>query len=677
MNCAVCRENLVACVEGLLDREEELQCRAHLDACANCRAEYEAITSLQRCLIARGQATAGVKIAETVMRRVRQEQFKPKKETILTKLLKHRWGFGLGAAAGAAAIIIAIIVAMSPKAFGIDQVIEAYNKIRFLHVKTFEANAQEPNEFWIKSNDQGQVEKARYYLPETEDGVKLITWTPEKAEVWFKSKHGFLILQTKRIAPRMQSLLEQSQPQLVMKKLLEDQKTGKVDVQTQEPQGEQKAALIVATHKSDSQKEIYYVDRKTDLISRIEYYRLEGTNEVLKSRTEFSDYNVPIAEKMFSLQDQLPKNVTVADQLNQVIGVAQGNMTDEQAAAETVRQFFQALVDKDYKKAGLIYGGELEEHFKEQFGALSVVRIISVGPAVAQTNWVKHGFRVACKLELIKSDGEKFVSTPSPYVRPGDDETHPDRWNITGGVSLGESEVKILPDNEKYAAMTAEQTARAFFEACSRKDWDEAGKFMPYLNEHLKEYLGGLKIVSVGESFTAENYPGGMAPKGYPGRFVPYEIQLPPQEFNVRVANTNAAKRCVIMGVYDSKLRLQQDLKWSTEPEVLTNNDAYAKLSPTETVQAYYDAQSKLDWVEMRKFTSESDVEETKKQVEMAEKQGMDVHKMMPVLEVGEATWSPEQSAWFVKCRMSQTKKWNLAIRKDNPADRWQVDGGL
>jgi len=56
--------------------------------------------------------------------------------------------------------------------------------------------------------------------------------------------------------------------------------------------------------------------------------------------------------------------------------------------------------------------------------------------------------------------------------------------------------------------------------------------------------------------------------------------------------------------------------------EVLTNNDAYARLSPKEAVQAYFDAQSKLDWGEMRKFTSESDVEETKKQVEMAEKTG-------------------------------------------------------
>jgi hypothetical protein len=184
----------------------------------------------------------------------------------------------------------------------------------------------------------------------------------------------------------------------------------------------------------------------------------------------------------------------------------------------------------------------------------------------------------------------------------------------------------------------------------------------------LKEYLGGVKIISLGEPFTS---------KDYPGQFVPYEIKLQAQELNLRVSNTNAAKRYVLAGIYDSKLRLQQDFKWSTEPEVLANNDAYAKLTPKEAVQAYFDAQSKLDWVEMRKFTSEYDVEETKGQVAMAEKQGMDVHKLMPVFEVGEATWSPEQSAWFVKCHAFQTKKWNMAIRKDNPAGRWQVDGGL
>jgi hypothetical protein len=547
MNCAECRENLVACVEGLLDREESLQCQAHLEICAACRAEYTVITCLQRQLVARGQATAEVSLVVPVMRRVLQEQKKPERETIMSKILKHRWGFGLGATAGAAAVIIAIVLATSPKAFGIEQVIEAYNKIRFLHVKDFKAKAPEPAEFWIKSNDQGQVEKARYYLPETEDGVKLITWTPERTELWFKSKRRFVTLQTRRIAPWMQSLLEQSQPQLVMKKLLEDQKAGKVDIRTQEPQGEQKAVVIVAAHKTEPKKEIYYVDRKTDLITRIEYYRIEGTNEVLKSRTEFSDYNAPIAEKMFSIRGELPKDVRIADRLNQVSGVAQGNMTDERAAAETVRQFFQALIDKDYKKVGLIWCGELEENAKEEFGGVNVAKIISIGPPVPQPDWDKHGFRVPCELEIIHSDGQKSIWKPGVYVRPGDDEMHPDRWNITGGINPEETAVKILPDNAKYEKMTPQQAAETFFKACAERQWDEVLKFWPMSGtderfERMKEYLGGLEIISIGEPFKKGEYPGW---------FVPYEIRLKSggvKKWNLAVRNDNPMNRYVFDG---------------------------------------------------------------------------------------------------------------------------------
>ena len=53
--------------------------------------------------------------------------------------------------------------------------------------------------------------------------------------------------------------------------------------------------------------------------------------------------------------------------------------------------------------------------------------------------------------------------------------------------------------------MTAEQAARAFFEACGREDWDEAGKFTSLINERVKQAYGGLEIVSLGESFTSKS----------------------------------------------------------------------------------------------------------------------------------------------------------------------------
>ena len=113
MNCAQCRDNLVACAEGLLGGDESLHIRSHLETCAECRAEYEGIATLQQRLTARGQAAAGVRIVEPVMRRV--HQFQPERETLMSKLLQHRWGFGLGAVASAAALL-SIILLTSHKA---------------------------------------------------------------------------------------------------------------------------------------------------------------------------------------------------------------------------------------------------------------------------------------------------------------------------------------------------------------------------------------------------------------------------------------------------------------------------------------------------------------------------------------------------------------------------------
>jgi len=70
MNCTECRDNLVARIEGLLDDTESLQCQAHLESCAECRAEYAAFANLHQRLVARGHAAADVSVVAPVMRRV-------------------------------------------------------------------------------------------------------------------------------------------------------------------------------------------------------------------------------------------------------------------------------------------------------------------------------------------------------------------------------------------------------------------------------------------------------------------------------------------------------------------------------------------------------------------------------------------------------------------------------
>jgi hypothetical protein len=124
-------------------------------------------------------------------------------------------------------------------------------------------------------------------------------------------------------------------------------------------------------------------------------------------------------------------------------------------------------------------------------------------------------------------------------------------------------------------------------------------------------------------------------------------------------------------------MQLQKEVKWTSEPEFLEDNDTYAKISPDEVVKAYYDALSRLDWDEMRKFMPADDVEKLKHQCEEATKYNIDIQKNLPTIEVTRTFWSAEHSSYFVTYREFRVKKFNLAIRKDNPANRFVVDGGL
>jgi outer membrane lipoprotein-sorting protein len=235
-------------------------------------------------------------------------------------------------------------------------------------------------------------------------------------------------------------------------------------------------------------------------------------------------------------------------------------------------------------------------------------------------------------------------------------------------------EPAILPDNERYEKMTPKEAAEAFFQACANEDWEEVLKFRTEsrIDERTKEYLGGLQIISIGEPFQSEGY----ARDGL-GWFVPYEIRLRPVERNAALSNANSAGRFVITGWYDKEGKLLEQVKWSEEPEILANNDTYAKMSPADVVKAYYDALSRLDWDEMRKSMPPDDVENLKHQCDEAAKYNIDIQKQLPTVEIEKSFWSAEHSSYFVTYREFRVKQFNLAIRKDNLANRFVVDGGL
>jgi len=553
-------------------------------------------------------------------------------------------------------------------AFGIEQIIAAYKSVRTLHVRTFRDTNSPPTEFWIKTDDSGHVAKARYFLPGTEDGDKLITWIHGKAEVWFKSKHGFLTLYGEQADQSLQGLVDECQPEALIRALEGAQKKGQIVLQTQGPS-------IIFTNKAHQSKRVILIDPQSHLISSVSDFSLTNDVESLTRRIEYSEYNVPIDDSMFSLREQLPPDVRIADTLNQVTGVEQyPGVTDDGAAAETARQFFQALIDKDYKAAGLIMGGEREVDARKQLSVVNVTSILSIGAAELQTNWVPRGYQVPCQLEVTRADGSKIVWKSGPFVRPGDNRQHPERWHITGGVNPTEVGIVPLPETAPERKMSAKQAAAAFFKACSESNWTEVLKFWPGSPsdpqfERMKPFLAGLQLISLGEAYQDTTK--------YPGWYVPYQIRIQPQEEYVLVANTNAAHRYVLVGEYDSKMQPREMIEWDSAPQILPDTDAAARMTPLEVVIAATSATTNMNWTDLSKYTSAADVAQTRRQFDEAKKAGADVQANLPFIQVIGPAPSSDPSAVFVKVRVCGVKKWNLAVRNDNPDHRFFFDGGL
>jgi len=91
---------------------------------------------------------------------------------------------------------------------------------------------------------------------------------------------------------------------------------------------------------------------------------------------------------------------------------------------------------------------------------------------------------------------------------------------------------------------TPKEVAQVFFEACAREDWGKVLEIYPHsaVTQNMKDIMGKLQIISIGEPFKS-----GL----YPGWFVPYKVKLRSGElktWNLAVRNDNPAGRFILDG---------------------------------------------------------------------------------------------------------------------------------
>ena len=369
----------------------------------------------------------------------------------------------------AAMVLIAVGLSMMlfektvPIAYALQDTIEAYSSVRSLHTKSSYWKDRR-SELWVQCDDYGRVKKFRLEQPYSgrlfeqitvvNDGNVTDTWMP---------KYNMLIRTAGKFDEENTYLpwgISEIDPKQACERLYEQQEKGEVILEIEEPDRMNEPIIVTVTYPqgslSENWRKILHIDQATKMVKmQAKYEMQEGEYKHVRTE-EYFDYNQPIDPETFSLEGELPEDVIFVDQSDKEIGLAQGDMTDEEIAVEVGRQHFQAFIDQDYEKAGLLYRG-LPAFVMELFG--KVDEITEVGQVRADTRpdscTMIASFKILAEANgnMIEYDVESLYIEPV-YGQPG-------RWMVTGFMirwdpppSSWTGPVTVSKDNSDLSSVT-------------------------------------------------------------------------------------------------------------------------------------------------------------------------------------------------------------------------------
>jgi formylglycine-generating enzyme required for sulfatase activity len=214
--------------------------------------------------------------------------------------------------------------------------------------------------------------------------------------------------------------------------LRQQARDGKIIVDANEPDQKDEPIVLVVTYPAESPsanwKKVLYIDQATRLVLKEEKFeKWDGQYQHVLT-TGFFDYNQKIDPEMFSLDKELPENVIVIDLPDTEVGLAQGDMTEEEIAKEVTSQALQAFVARDFNKAGQLFLGVPGFFIEKLIGVgVNVLKVVSVGPVHRDPEPDSNLMICSCKI-IFEVGGQHYEADTKTYVVPVAGQ--PGRWMI-------------------------------------------------------------------------------------------------------------------------------------------------------------------------------------------------------------------------------------------------------
>lgn len=201
-----------------------------------------------------------------------------------------------------------------PSAYALEQTMEAYENLRFVHIKDFREGESEPQELWVELDEQEQVKRFRASLPPwaEREGPMIAVWSKGKLRIWRKKDNVLATKHTDSLGLEMLKLVKGFDPRTVVKELHQLEAEGKAEIEIYKPESESDPIVITAKNLSPSRdvgnQLVLTIERDTKLVTRIAFNKLKDSDGH-KHSWEFSDYNIEVDESIFTL-DEVPANAT-------------------------------------------------------------------------------------------------------------------------------------------------------------------------------------------------------------------------------------------------------------------------------------------------------------------------------------------------------------------------------
>lgn len=348
----------------------------------------------------------------------------------------------------AAAVIIAAVIFvyttnfMTPAAYALQDTIDAYNTISSLHIKTSRMVGQETRttDTWLELDMHGNINKARFNTPNCGEPVGPLTIVGGVGygQAWL-ARHNLHIVGYGNPSCVLGFDVSQVEPKGLVERLSQQEMLGEIILDINEPAQKDKPILVTVTYPqgnlSENWKKVLYIDQATSLVKKIEKFEFIEGQFQLKKTTEFFDYNQQFDPVMFILDGEIPTDATVFDVTDVEAGLLQGDMTDQEAATEIVRQFFEAAIAKDFARAGQLYLAAPDFLVEQAFMGANLLEIISVGPAEPVTDPDSQAFLCSCKM-FVEFQGQYYEISALMKTEQVGTEPEPRCWLMTGFLSM-------------------------------------------------------------------------------------------------------------------------------------------------------------------------------------------------------------------------------------------------